>query len=46
LASPPPGCRFHPRCKLAVEACSSIDPALRPVEPSHLAACILVEAVT
>jgi oligopeptide/dipeptide ABC transporter ATP-binding protein len=44
----PPGCRFHPRCPLAVEECPTIDPALRPVPPTgpdagrHRAACILV----
>jgi oligopeptide/dipeptide ABC transporter ATP-binding protein len=41
----PPGCRFHPRCPVAVEACRSTDPALRrPREAraaGHQAACIL-----
>jgi oligopeptide/dipeptide ABC transporter ATP-binding protein len=47
-AAVPPGCRFHPRCPLAVEECPTIDPALRPVPSSgpdggrHRAACILV----
>lgn len=26
--SPPPGCRFHPRCPLAVDRCRSDEPAL------------------
>ena len=46
LANPPTGCRFHPRCKLAIADCSTIDPALRPLQPGHLAACILAEAET
>jgi oligopeptide/dipeptide ABC transporter ATP-binding protein len=41
----PRGCRFHPRCPIAVEDCKHEDPALRrPVparDPSHRAACIL-----
>ncbi len=40
LLDPPPGCRFSPRCQLAVAACTAEDPALRPVGPGHRAACI------
>ncbi|MFN8531102.1 MAG: ABC transporter ATP-binding protein [Anaerolineae bacterium] len=43
LAAPPPGCRFHPRCPLAVESCRAVVPPLREVEPGHWAACHLVE---
>jgi oligopeptide/dipeptide ABC transporter ATP-binding protein len=44
-AVPPPfalpkGCRFHPRCPFAVEACTVAPPALATVAPGHLAACI------
>jgi oligopeptide/dipeptide ABC transporter ATP-binding protein len=39
----PSGCRFHPRCPVAVDRCRSIDPALYETSPSHRAACILVE---
>jgi len=39
LASPPPGCRFHPRCPLAVAECRAAQPALREVAPGHFAAC-------
>jgi len=28
LASPPPGCRFHPRCPYAEDACTKRDPPL------------------
>jgi oligopeptide/dipeptide ABC transporter ATP-binding protein len=44
--SVPSGCRFHPRCPIAVDACRSIDPDLRPVGAAgsrHDAACLLVE---
>ena len=39
----PPGCRFHPRCPIAIPECRDVDPELR--QPSdaragHLAACI------
>lgn len=40
-ANPPSGCRFHTRCPIAVERCSSERPALREVMPGHLAACHL-----
>jgi oligopeptide transport system ATP-binding protein len=39
--SPPTGCRFHPRCPLAVAACRSESPQLREVKPSHWVACHL-----
>jgi peptide/nickel transport system ATP-binding protein len=39
--TPPPGCRFHPRCPIATEACSQESPPLRPVpgDEGHLVAC-------
>jgi oligopeptide/dipeptide ABC transporter ATP-binding protein len=41
----PSGCRFHPRCPVAIEECVRVDPALeRPRNaqtPDHRAACIL-----
>ena len=40
----PPGCRFQPRCPVAVDACLSEDPALRAIAgtaPGHQAACLL-----
>ena len=38
----PTGCRFHPRCPVAVERCSAEDPALRIVSSaSHEVACLL-----
>ena len=35
----PPGCAFHPRCPLAVDACRVSVPALQQVGPEQLAAC-------
>jgi oligopeptide/dipeptide ABC transporter ATP-binding protein len=42
---PPPGCRFHPRCRWAVERCRIERPALRPLQDGRLAACHLAEAI-
>jgi oligopeptide/dipeptide ABC transporter ATP-binding protein len=42
LASPPPGCRFHPRCGHAVSACEQAQPALVAVEQGHSSACIRI----
>jgi len=41
---PPSGCRFHPRCPVALDRCRSEDPALRdvPGADEHRAACVLV----
>lgn len=41
--NPPSGCRFHPRCPLAVEICSQVEPEFKQVRPGHWAACHLVE---
>jgi peptide/nickel transport system ATP-binding protein len=40
----PPGCRFAPRCPLAVERCV-VQPPLDPVAPARAAACWRHEAV-
>jgi len=37
----PPGCRFHPRCPVALTECSSRDPELVTAGPGHVAACVL-----
>lgn len=39
----PTGCRFHPRCPIAVEACKALDPPSVNVGPSHYASCLLLE---
>jgi len=36
----PKGCRFHPRCPFAAEACKSEPPPLRDMAPGHQAACL------
>ncbi|MGI4978282.1 MAG: ABC transporter ATP-binding protein [Janthinobacterium lividum] len=36
----PQGCRFHPRCAFAADACRVEDPALRALGPGHEAACL------
>ncbi len=38
-ANIPPGCRFNTRCAFVIDRCRTEDPALRPIEPSHLSAC-------
>jgi oligopeptide transport system ATP-binding protein len=44
--NPPSGCRFHPRCRYAVERCSQIVPELEPYEtPGHQAACIRMKEI-
>ena len=35
----PTGCRFHPRCPYATEACKQTEPALAEVSPGHWVAC-------
>ncbi len=38
----PSGCRFHPRCPIAIERCTSEDPPYTETGNSHQAACWLV----
>jgi len=38
----PTGCRFHPRCPVAIDACKLSDPAMTQLSKSHQAACLLV----
>lgn len=37
--NPPSGCRFHPRCPIAVEICSKQEPEFREATPDHWVAC-------
>jgi peptide/nickel transport system ATP-binding protein len=39
LADPPGGCRFHPRCPLAMDICKEIKPDLQWITPRHRVAC-------
>jgi peptide/nickel transport system ATP-binding protein len=43
LAAPPSGCRFHPRCPIAVARCSIEAPRLEPCPGGTAAACFLAE---
>jgi peptide/nickel transport system ATP-binding protein len=42
LADPPAGCRFHPRCPLAIEQCRISNPPLVETAPKHRVACFKV----
>ncbi len=37
--NPPKGCRFHPRCPVAIDVCSQQEPPLEDVMSGHMAAC-------
>jgi peptide/nickel transport system ATP-binding protein len=37
--NPPPGCRFHTRCRLAADVCKQAEPLLSGVGNGHWAAC-------
>jgi len=39
----PSGCRFHPRCPVAVPECTQQQPQLQLIDKNHLAACLLLE---
>jgi len=41
--NPPKGCRFHPRCPVAIEKCSQQEPVFKEVTPDHFVACWLAE---
>jgi oligopeptide/dipeptide ABC transporter ATP-binding protein len=39
--NPPSGCRFHPRCPVAMPRCSESEPPERSLAPDHMVACHL-----
>jgi peptide/nickel transport system ATP-binding protein len=43
LLDPPPGCRFHPRCKYAMDICRKEVPKLIEVSKNHHVSCHLVK---
>jgi peptide/nickel transport system ATP-binding protein len=42
LLSPPPGCRFHPRCPYVTQECKEKEPELIEASSQHWVACHLV----
>jgi oligopeptide/dipeptide ABC transporter ATP-binding protein len=44
-ASPPSGCRFHPRCPIAADSCTALDQRLEPVAGREIACNIRSGAV-
>lgn len=41
--NPPSGCRFHPRCSVAIDRCKVEDPEWREIRPDHFVACHLAQ---
>jgi oligopeptide/dipeptide ABC transporter ATP-binding protein len=41
--NPPRGCRFHPRCPVAIDICSQEEPAFKELLPDHWVACWVAE---
>lgn len=39
--NPPSGCRFHPRCPMAMDECRTVAPTPRQTEAQHTVACHL-----
>jgi oligopeptide/dipeptide ABC transporter ATP-binding protein len=39
LSSPPPGCKFHPRCRFRIDRCLTEEPPLANVDPGQFARC-------
>ena len=42
LANPPSGCRFHPRCNMAMDICKTQIPPMRVLAEGHRSACHLL----
>lgn len=41
LVNPPPGCRFHPRCRHAADRCKTRFPGRTKIDNGHYVACYL-----
>jgi oligopeptide/dipeptide ABC transporter ATP-binding protein len=39
LSKPPPGCKFHPRCRFRIDRCLTDEPDLLDVDPGQRARC-------
>jgi peptide/nickel transport system ATP-binding protein/oligopeptide transport system ATP-binding protein len=44
--NPPQGCRFHPRCPVALDICSQEEPQFKELLPDHWVACWVAEKNT
>jgi oligopeptide transport system ATP-binding protein len=44
--NPPKGCRFNPRCQMAIDICKEKEPELKLVGEEHWVACHLVKSYT
>lgn len=44
LFNPPSGCRFHPRCKYAMEVCRKQEPPFLEIGKGHYVACHLIKS--
>ena len=42
----PTGCRFHPRCPYAKDACRALVPVLNDVREGHSSRCLRIDALT
>jgi oligopeptide transport system ATP-binding protein len=42
-SNPPPGCRFHTRCPIAIDECKVAKPPMIEPHPGHKVACIRLE---
>lgn len=41
--APPPGCRFHTRCPVAIDICSEVWPEPKEISETHMVRCHLVD---
>jgi len=46
LIEPPAGCRFHPRCPMAMEVCQKVSPRIVEVKKNHFVSCHLYPGQT
>jgi len=44
-ANPPKGCKFHPRCPVAMPICSQVEPSLDRSGAGHPVACFIVNSI-
>ena len=44
--NPPKGCRFHPRCPVAISKCSVDEPEFKELAPDHWVACWVAEGIS